>query len=479
VRQIALVVSGLHGVGYSKDVFTRIAEEYRAFAAPLEFDSVECFPLAGPGGGNVTTSSPLTPWFGGPTLLRYLEMLPANSRELKGPFRLSVLAAKQFEGASLQVSGRVVGGSVRPTDRVRILPSGKESAVTRVVSGTADVPVATVGHSATLTIRDRIEVAPGDVVAAADSPPGIADKFEATVIWTSDEEMLPGRPYWLRIGGRNVGVSLGTPKYKVHVNTLEHVAARTLRADDVGVCNLHLDRPVPFDPYADNRQTGSFTLLDRLTGRTIGAGLLHFALRRSQNVHWQAIEVNKAAHASLNDHKPCIVWFTGLSGSGKSTIANLLEKKLHTLGRHTYLLDGDNVRHGLNKDLGFTEADRVENIRRVAEVARLMVDAGLIVLVSFISPFRAERRMARALVPRGEFCEVFVDTPLSVAEQRDPKGLYRKARKGDLKNFTGIDSPYEPPEQPEIRIDTLSTTAETAAERILAHLAAAGVFDPL
>jgi bifunctional enzyme CysN/CysC len=333
------------------------------------------------------------------------------------------------------------------------------------------------GQSVTITLADEIDISRGDMLSAADAPPAVADQFEADIIWMSEEPMLPGRPYLLKIGAKTVGATITKPKYKINVNTLERLATMTLELNEIGVCNLHLDQVIAFDPYEQNRDTGGFILIDRLTNDTIGAGLLHFALRRSQNIHWQSIDVNKQAHAALNKHNPAVVWFTGLSGAGKSTIANIAEKKLHALGRHTYLLDGDNVRHGLNKDLGFTEADRVENIRRVAEVARLMVDAGLIVLVSFISPFRAERRLARDLVEKGEFCEVYVDTPLSVAEQRDPKGLYQKARRGDLKNFTGIDSPYEQPENPEVRIDTTICTPEDAAELIVAHLRAMGILN--
>ena len=333
------------------------------------------------------------------------------------------------------------------------------------------------GQSVTLALADEIDISRGDVIATASAPPAVADQFEAHIVWMHEEPMLPSRPYLMKIGARTVGVTIGHPKYKVNVNSLEHLAAKTLELNEIGVCNLNLDRAIPFDPYRENRDMGGFVLVDRMTNDTIGAGLLHFALRRSQNIHWQAIEVNKQAHVALKGHKPAVVWFTGLSGAGKSTVANLVEKKLHAMGRHTYLLDGDNVRHGLNKDLGFTEADRVENIRRVAEVARLMVDAGLIALVSFISPFRAERAMARSLVESGEFCEVFVDTPIEEAERRDPKGLYRKARRGDLKNFTGIDSPYEPPERAEVRIDTTAVSPEDATESIVAQLRAMGVLE--
>jgi bifunctional enzyme CysN/CysC len=333
-----------------------------------------------------------------------------------------------------------------------------------------DLDEAVTEQSVTITLSDEIDVSRGDVVCSAESPSGSADQFEAHVVWMAEQEMLPGRPYLLRLGTQTVNASMSRPKFRVDVNTLEHAAATTLALNQIGVCNLSLDKPIAFDPYAENRDMGGFVLVDRLTNATVGAGMLHFALRRSQNIHWQALEVDKAAHSALKGHRPCVVWFTGLSGAGKSSIANLVEKRLHVLGVHTTTLDGDNVRHGLNRDLGFTEADRVENIRRVAEVSRLMVNAGLIVLVSFISPFRAERRMARELVEDGEFCEVFVDTPLDVAEARDVKGLYGKARRGELTNFTGIDSPYEPPEQPEIRIDTTVTTPEEAVEAILRRL---------
>jgi bifunctional enzyme CysN/CysC len=407
----------------------------------------------------------------------YLETVEIEDEVRSGPFRMPVQWVKRPNLDFRGFSGRIVGGTVRPGDRLRVLPSGKDSRVARIVTRKGDLDEAIAGQSITITLEDEIDISRGDMLVAATSPAGLADQFEATLIWMGEEEMLPGRPYLLKIGARTVGATVATPKYKVNVNTLERLAAKTLHLNEIGVCNLNLDQPVAFDPYAQNRDTGGFILIDRLTNNTVGAGLLHFALRRSQNIHWQAIEVNKAAHAALNGHQPCVVWLTGLSGAGKSTIANLVEKRLHALGRHTYLLDGDNIRHGLNKDLGFTEADRVENIRRVAEVARLMVDAGLIVLVSFISPFAAERRMARALVAEGEFCEVFVDVPLNVAEERDPKGLYRKARRGDLKNFTGIDSPYERPESPEVRIDTTAVAPDEAAEQIVQRLRDMGVLD--
>jgi bifunctional enzyme CysN/CysC len=322
----------------------------------------------------------------------------------------------------------------------------------------------------TITLTDEVDVSRGDVLVPADDPPGVADQFEAQIIWMGEHAMLPGRPYLMKIGTRTVTVALDHPKYKVNVNTLEHVAATTLALNEIGVCNIHVDRPIVFDPYVENRDMGGFIIIDRLTNATVGAGLIHFALRRADNVHWQAVQVDQAAHARLKGHQPCVVWFTGLSGAGKSTIADTVERKLHAEGRHTYLLDGDNIRHGLNRDLGFTDADRVENIRRIAEVAALMIDAGLIVLVSFISPFRAERQLARERVGSEKFLEIYVDTPLEVAEARDVKGLYAKARRGELPHFTGIDSPYEPPEAPDLRVDTSTMTAEQAADRVIALL---------
>ena len=478
IRKVALAINKLDLVNYSKAVCDRIEEEYLAFAHAIGLTDVVCIPLSALKGDNVTVPSTHTPWYHGPTLMGYLETVEIEDAVQSGPFRMPVQWVNRPNSDFRGFSGRIVGGSVRPGDRVRVLPSGRESAVARVVTQDGDLELAVAGQSITLTLADEIDISRGDMLSTADAPVEVADQFEATIIWMSEADMLPGRPYLLKIGAKTVGVTVASPKYRVNVNTLEHLAAKTLKLNEIGVCNLNLDQAIAFDAYKQNRDTGGFILVDRLTNNTIGAGLLHFALRRSHNIHWQAVEVNKRAHAALKGHLPCVVWFTGLSGAGKSTIANLVEKKLHALGRHTYLLDGDNVRHGLNKDLGFTEADRVENIRRVAEVARLMVDAGLIVLVSFISPFRAERRMARELVAAGEFHEVFVDTPLSLAEQRDTKGLYKKARRGDLKNFTGIDSPYERPENPEIRIDTTAMSPEDAAEHIVVHLRATGILDP-
>ena len=479
IRHVALAINKLDLVDYSQAVFDRIEAEYRQFASSIGLADVVCIPLSAKKGDNVTAPSANTPWYRGPALLGFLETVAVESDAESGPLRMPVQWVNRPDQHFRGFSGRIVGGSVHQGDRVRVLPSGRESTVARIVTGDGDVEHAVAGQSITLTLNDEIDISRGDLICRTDSPASVADQFEATLVWMNEEEMLPGRPYLLRIGAKTVGVTVAPPKYKVNVNSLEHLAAKTLHLNEIGVCNLNLDQTIAFDPYQANRDTGGFILIDRISNETIGAGLLHFALRRSQNIHWQAIEVNKEAHARLKGHGPCVVWFTGLSGAGKSTIANLVEKKLHALGRHTYLLDGDNVRHGLNKDLGFTEADRVENIRRVAEVARLMVDAGLIVLVSFISPFRAERRMARALVKDGEFCEVFVDAPLEVAEARDPKGLYKKARRGELQNFTGIDSPYEAPEHAEVRIDTTRAAADQAAEQIVARLRSMGVLDPL
>ncbi len=474
IRHVVLAVNKLDLVGYSRDVFDAIEADYRAFAAEVGLANVTCIPVSALRGDNVLVPSPNIPWYTGPTLVEYLETVEVDQDVDSKPFRLPVQWVNRPDLDFRGFSGRIVSGVLHAGDPVRILPSGRQSTVERIVTFDGDLATAVSGQSVTVTLADEIDVSRGDVLAAVNAPPAVADAFEAHVIWMSEAPMLPGRPYLMKIGTLTVGATVGPPKYRVNVNTLEHVAAKTLELNEIGVCNINLDRPVPFDPYAENRETGGFVLIDRLTNNTAGAGLLHFSLRRAQNVHWQALEVSKDAHARLKGQRPAVVWFTGLSGAGKSTIANMVERKLHEQGRHTYLLDGDNVRHGLNRDLGFTDADRVENIRRVAEVAALMVDAGLLVLVSFISPFRAERRMARERVGEDEFLEVHIDTPLRVAEERDVKGLYDKARRGELPNFTGIDSPYEPPERPELRIDTTAMSAEDAADRIIALLRARG-----
>ncbi len=477
IRRVVLAVNKLDLVDYSRDTFDEIQADYRSFAGESGLTDVVCIPLSALRGDNVTEPSARTPWYDGPTLIGYLETVEVDDDLPGRPFRMPVQWVSRPDDGFRGFAGTLVGGTLRRGDPVRVVPSGRRSTVERIVTFDGDLEVAVAGQAVTVTLADEIDVSRGDVLAAADSPPGVADQFEAHVVWMGEHEMLPGRPYLMKIGTRTVGLNIANPKYKVNVNTLEHTAAKTLEMNEIGVCNLNLDRPVPFDPYVENRDMGGFIVVDRLTNNTVGAGLLHFALRRADNIHWQAIEVDKGAHAQLKGQRPCVVWFTGLSGAGKSTVANIVERKLLQLGRHTYLLDGDNVRHGLNKDLGFTEADRVENIRRVAEVASLMVDAGLIVLASFISPFRAERQLACDLVEAGEFCEVFVDAALDVAEARDPKGLYRKARRGELANFTGIDSPYEVPEQPEVHVDTGRLDAEQAADAVIAALRRMGVID--
>jgi bifunctional enzyme CysN/CysC len=367
-------------------------------------------------------------------------------------------------------SGLITSGFVRPGQVVRALPSGRTSTVTRVVTHDGDLDDAVAGQSVTLTLADEVDISRGDVLVASDEPAEVADQFEGHLVWMSDEALLPGRQYWLKLGTKTVSAQVTEIKHKINVNTLEHIAGKTLELNEIAVCNISADQPVVFAPYEQDKDLGGFILIDRITNATVGAGMIRFALRRSHNIHWQALDVTRELRSTSKLQKPAVLWFTGLSGAGKSTVANIVEKKLAAEGRHTYLLDGDNVRHGLNRDLGFTDADRVENIRRVAEVARLMADAGLIVLVSFISPFRAERAMARRLMPDGEFIEVFIDTPLNVAESRDVKGLYKKARAGQLKHFTGIDSPYEPPEHPEVHIHGERGSAEQAADQIIATL---------
>ncbi|MCR5880945.1 sulfate adenylyltransferase subunit CysN [Phenylobacterium sp. J367] len=476
IRHVVLAINKMDLVDWSQAVFDQILADYRAFAAQIGIEHFTAIPMSALKGDNITEPSPQAPWYAGPPLMRWLEEAPIEDDLREKPFRMPVQWVNRPNLDFRGFSGLIASGVVKPGDRVKALPSGRESTVDRIVTFRGDLPEAVAGQSVTITLKDEIDVSRGDVLAAAGQPAEVADQFESTIVWFDDEPMLPGRPYLLKLGTRTVAAQVTEPKYKVNVNTLEHLAATRLELNEIGVCNLALDAPIAFDAYAENKDLGGFILIDRISNRTVGAGMLHFALRRSQNIHWQALDVSKAARSAAKGQKARVVWLTGLSGAGKSTIANLLEKRLHAEGRHTYLLDGDNVRHGLNKDLGFTEEDRVENIRRVAEVAKLMVDAGLIVLVSFISPFRAERRMARELMGEREFVEVFVDTPLAEAERRDVKGLYAKARAGQLKNFTGIDSPYEPPEHAEIVIDTTKLAPEQAAEQIFAWLE--GAFDP-
>ncbi|MFZ3008349.1 MAG: sulfate adenylyltransferase subunit CysN [Phenylobacterium sp.] len=470
IRHVILAINKMDLVGWSQETYDTILAEYRAFAAQIGITDFTAIPMSALKGDNITEPSDAAPWYDGPPLMALLETLPVEDDLQSRPFRMPVQWVNRPNLDFRGFSGLISTGVIKPGDRIKALPSGRESTVERIVTFNGDLDQAVAGQSVTLTLATEIDISRGDVISIAASPPPVADQFEATLVWMDDEAMLPGRPYLLKIGTRTVGASITEPKYKVNVNTMEHLAAKRLELNEIGVCNLSLDAPIAFDPYAENRDLGGFILIDRISNRTVAAGMLHFALRRSQNVHWQALDVDKASRAALKGQRGRVVWLTGLSGSGKSTIANLVEKKLHAGGRHTYILDGDNVRHGLNRDLGFTDEDRVENIRRVAEVSKLMVDAGLIVLVSFISPFRAERRLARELMDDGDFVEVYIDTPLAVAEQRDVKGLYKKARAGQLKNFTGIDSPYEAPEAPEIRIDTTTTSPTEAAEQITAWL---------
>ncbi|MBA8889086.1 bifunctional enzyme CysN/CysC [Dokdonella fugitiva] len=478
IRKVVLAVNKLDLVDWSRDAFEAIERDYRAFAAQLGIDDVVAIPLSALRGDNLSAPSARTPWYRGPSLLQHLETVDVGNGEPTGPLRLPVQWVNRPDLDFRGYSGRILGGRVRPGDAVRVLPSGRTSAVARIVTFDGDLAEARTGQSVTLTLADEIDISRGDVICAADDPAGLADQFEATLVWMADAPMLPGRPYLVKLGATTLGASFGQPKYAVDVNSLDHLAAKTLELNGIGVANLTLDRAVAFDPYASNRDMGSFIVIDRYTNQTVGAGLLHFALRRSQNIHWQAVEVDKQARIRQSGHAPCVLWLTGLSGSGKSTIANIVERQLHALGARTYLLDGDNVRHGLSKDLGFTDADRVENIRRIGEVARLMVDAGLIVITAFISPFRSERQLARGMVENGEFIEVFVDTPLDVVEQRDPKGLYRKARRGELKNFTGIDSPYEVPAAPELHLRTMEQSPEESASAIVEALVRRGVIRP-
>jgi len=476
IRQVVLAINKMDLVDFSQEVFDRINAEYRAFAAQIGLTDITSIPLSALQGVNMTERSARTPWYTGPTLMEYLETCEVDETRLQSqPMRLPVQWVNRPNLDFRGFCGLLASGTLAPGDRIRVQPSGRESRIARIVAHGGDLPGAVAGQSVQITLDDEIDISRGDVVSHAASPAEVADQFESTIVWMDDEPLLPGRPYWLKIGTRTVSATIAEPKYKVNVNTLEHLAAKRLELNEIGVCNLALDRPVAFDAYSANRETGGFILIDRLTNHTVGAGMLHFALRRSQNVHWQHVDVDKAARAGLMGQKPTLLWFTGLSGAGKSTIANLVAKRLYALGRQAYLLDGDNVRHGLNKDLGFTTADRVENIRRVAEVGRLMVDAGLIVITAFISPFRAEREMARGLLEPGEFIEVHVDVPLALAEQRDVKGLYAKARRGELPNFTGIDSPYEAPVEPEIHLDTAALSSEQAAERVLEELQRRGI----
>jgi len=468
IRHFVLAVNKMDLVDYSQDRFDEIVADYQRFAASIGIDHFAAIPISGFRGDNITALSGNTPWFNGPVLIDQLETVSLDrAAEQAAPLRLPVQWVNRPNLDFRGFAGQIASGTVRPGDAVRVLPSGRTTTVSRVVTLGGDLDQAVAGESVTLTFADEIDCSRGDVIAVADAPPEVADQFEATLVWMDDQALIPGRGYWLKLGTQSVSVTVQQPKYAINVNTLEHLAAKTLELNAIGVAELATDKPIVFEPYAQSKALGGFILIDKLTNRTVAAGMLNFSLRRAQNVHWQPTDITRADHAVLKNQKPRVLWFTGLSGSGKSTIANAVEKRLNLMNRHTFLLDGDNVRHGLNKDLGFTEADRIENIRRVGEVAKLMADAGLIVLTAFISPFRAERDMVRAMLPEGEFIEIFVDTPLEVAEARDVKGLYKKARSGALKNFTGVDSPYEPPEHPEIRVNTVEMTVEEAADAII------------
>ena len=479
IRHVALAVNKMDLVGYDEKIYRTIVDDCSRFASALNFTTITPIPVSALTGANVVQPGAAMPWYQGVTLMVFLEtVVVEDSRAHAGPqapFRFPVQWVNRPNADFRGLAGTVAGGAVARGDRVRVLPSGKETQVARIVTMDGDLDQAVAGQSVTLTLADEIDASRGDMIASADAPPDMADQFEAALVWMQEEPLYPGRPYLMKIGAQTVTATVTDLKYQVNVNTMEHLAAKRLELNGIAVCNIALDRVVAFDPYAENRETGSFVFIDRVSNGTAGAGMLHFALRRSHNIHAQHVDVDKDVRSAAKQQKACVLWFTGLSGAGKSTISNLVEKKLHAMGKHTYLLDGDNVRLGLNKDLGFTEADRIENIRRVAEVARLMVDAGLIVLTAFISPFKAERAMARALVRDGEFIEIHVDTPLSVAEARDPKGLYKKARRGELVNFTGIDSPYEAPEAPELRLPGAAAAPEVLADQVIALMQQRGL----
>ena len=472
IRHVVLAVNKMDLVGYEKSIFDSIVADYRAFATSIGITDFTAIPISGFKGDNITTApSVQTPWYEGPALIAHLETVEVDAAAAQGyPFRMPVQWVNRPNLDFRGFAGQIASGTIRPGDPVRIVPSGKTSTVARIVSFDGDLDEAVAGQSVTLTLADEVDCSRGDLIAAAGDPPQASDQFCATFVWMDEEALKPGRGYWLKLGTQMVTATVQPPKYEIDVNSLEHLAAKTLGLNAIGVAEFATDRPIAFEPYANSRQLGGFILIDKFTNATVAAGMIEFNLRRADNVHWQPLAITREDHAGMKNQMPRVLWFTGLSGSGKSTIANEVEKQLFLMNRHTFLLDGDNVRHGLNRDLGFTETDRIENIRRVGEVAKLMADAGLIVLTAFISPFRAERDMVRKMLAQGEFIEIFVDTPLEVAEARDVKGLYRKAREGKLKNFTGIDSPYEPPETPEISVNTVDMTPEEAARFIIQRI---------
>jgi bifunctional enzyme CysN/CysC len=471
IRHVVLAVNKMDLVGYDETTYEHIVADYRAFAQSIGIKQFTAIPISGFKGDNITAASDNTPWYAGPSLLQHLETVEVDAAAAQAaPFRMPVQWVNRPNLDFRGFAGQIASGAIRPGDAVRIVPSGKTSTVTRIVTFDGDLDEAVAGQSVTLTLADEVDCSRGDLIATAGDPPQASDQFRATFVWMDEEALKPGRGYWLKLGTQLVTAAIQPPEYEIDVNSLEHLAAKALGLNAIGVAEFATDRPIAFEPYGTNRQLGGFILIDKFTNATVAAGMIDFSLRRADNVHWQPTAITRDDHAVMKNQTPRVLWFTGLSGSGKSTIANEVEKQLFLMNRHTFLLDGDNVRHGLNRDLGFTEADRIENIRRVGEVAKLMADAGLIVLTAFISPFRAERQMVRGMLPPGEFIEIFVDTPLEVAEARDVKGLYKKARSGDLKNFTGIDSPYEAPEKPEIRVNTVDMTPEEAAQHIIRQI---------
>ncbi len=471
IKNIVLAVNKMDLVDYDQGTFDSIVQDYTSFAKEIGITDFVAIPISGFKGDNITGPSENTTWYSGPSLMNHLETVELNQNaDQEQSFRMPVQWVNRPNLDFRGFAGKIAAGVVKPGDEVRILPSGKTSHIDRIVTFDGDKDAAFAGESVTLTLKDEVDCSRGQIIADAKAPLEVADQFESTIVWMDEEEMIPGRAYVLKMGAQTVSATVSQPKYQVNVNTLEQTAAKTLDLNAIGIANITTDRSIPFAPYTENRELGGFILVDKMTNATVAAGMINFALRRSQNIHWQATDIGRESHSAMKNQKPAVLWMTGLSGSGKSTIANIVEKKLARMNRHTFLLDGDNVRHGLNKDLGFTDADRVENIRRVGEVAKLMTDAGLIVITAFISPFRSEREMVRSMMQPGEFVEVFVDTPLAEAEKRDVKGLYAKARAGELKNFTGIDSPYEAPDAPEIRIDTTAMTPDEAANLIIAKL---------
>lgn len=475
IKHVVLAVNKMDLIDYDQDKFDTIVADYKEFAKDLGYSSIMPIPLSALRGDNMIEASPNTPWYDGPTLLAHLETVQVEQDAIEKPFRLPVQWVNRPNLDFRGFSGTIASGIIKPGDAIAVTASGQTSKVREIVTFDGNLDQAFAGQAVTITLEDEIDISRGDVLARPDERPEFADQFEARIIWMHEDHLLPGRPYIIKMGAQVTNAQISDLKYKVNVNTLEHIAGKTLELNEVGIANIATDKALAFDPYDDNRHSGRFIIIDRYSNATVGAGMVNHSLRRATNVKWQEMDINKQARAYQKGQKSAVLWFTGLSGAGKSTIANLVEKKLHAMGKHTYTLDGDNVRHGLNKDLGFTDADRVENIRRVGETAKLFVDAGIITLVSFISPFKSERQFARSLVEDGEFIEVFIDTPIEVCEQRDVKGLYKKAREGKIANFTGIDSPYEAPENAEITVNTSDQTAEQAAEVIVAKLEEFGV----